>query len=47
MKGRRAIGGSLAASVAAVALVVVPALSAAPNDPDPKTSGDFEDVADK
>ena len=40
MRGRRVIGGSLAASVAACALVVVPVLNAAPNDPDPKTSGD-------
>lgn len=30
----------MAASVAACALVVVPVLNAAPNDPDPKTSGD-------
>ncbi len=40
MRGTRVIGGSLAASVAACALVVVPVLNAAPNDPDPKTSGD-------
>jgi hypothetical protein len=40
MKGRRVIHGSLAALVVACAFVVVPALSAAPNDPDPKTSGE-------
>ena len=38
MQGRRVITGSLAAFVVACAFVV-PAL-AAPNDPDPKTSGD-------
>jgi predicted anti-sigma-YlaC factor YlaD len=40
MKGRRVINGSLAALVAAGALIVVPALYAAANDPAPKTSGD-------
>ena len=40
MKGRRVINGSLAALVAAGALVAVPALYAASNDPIPKTSGD-------
>ena len=40
MKGKRAITGWLTAVVTAVALVVVPALNAAPNDPDPKTSGE-------
>jgi ABC-type sugar transport system substrate-binding protein len=40
MRGKRAVSGLLAASVTAVALVVVPALSAAPNDPTPKTSGE-------
>jgi len=40
MKGKRAITGWLTAVVTAVALVVVPALNAAPNDPDPKTSSD-------
>ena len=40
MKGKRAITGWLTAVVTAVALVVVPALNAAPNDPNPKTSGE-------
>jgi hypothetical protein len=40
MKGKRAMTGWLTALVTAVALVVVPALNAAPNDPDPKTSGE-------
>ena len=40
MKGKRAMTGLLAGLVAAVSLVVVPALSAAPGSPDPKTAGD-------
>jgi ABC-type sugar transport system substrate-binding protein len=40
MKGKRAMTGLLAGLVAAVSLVVVPALSAAPDSPDPKTAGD-------
>ena len=40
MRGKRAVTGLLAAFVTVVSLVVVPALYAAPNDPDPKTSGE-------
>ena len=40
MKGKRAMTGLLAGLVAAVSLVVVPALSAAPGSPDPKTAGE-------
>ena len=40
MTGKRAMTGLLAGLVAAVSLVVVPALSAAPGSPDPKTAGD-------
>jgi len=40
MKGKRAITGLLAGLVVVASLVVVPALSAAPNSPDPKTAGD-------
>ena len=40
MKGTRVVIGSLAALVAAAAFIVVPATYAAPNDPDPKASGE-------
>jgi hypothetical protein len=40
MRGKRAVTGLLAAFATVVSLVVVPALYAAPNDPDPKTSGE-------
>jgi len=40
MQGRRAVVGLLAALVAASAFVVVPMAYGAPNDPNPKTSGE-------
>ena len=40
MKGRRVLLGSFATLVVAISFVVVPATFAAPNDPDPKASGE-------
>jgi len=40
MKGRRAFVGLFAALVVAMSFVVVPLALGAPNDPDPKQSGD-------
>ena len=39
-KGKRTTTGLLAALGTTISLVVVPAVYAAPNDPDPKTSGE-------
>ena len=40
MNGRRAVFGLLAVFVVAISFVIVPASFGAPNDPDPKASGD-------